>query len=43
MISTLEEVRFLRANRHPCIIDVYDVFLTEKPRCFVPLRNNSTF
>lgn len=27
MTQTLLEVRFLRANRHPCIIDVYDVFI----------------
>lgn len=32
MTQTLLEVRFLRGNRHPCIIDVYDVFLTDKPR-----------
>ena len=25
------EVKYLRQNRHACIIDVCDVFLTDKP------------
>ena len=28
----LKEVSFLRGNRHPCIIDVTDVFITTHPR-----------
>ena len=32
MKDTLREVRFLRQNRHPCIIDVYDGFMTSQPR-----------
>jgi NIMA (never in mitosis gene a)-related kinase len=27
----LREIRFLRANRHPCIIDVHDAFITANP------------
>mmetsp|Transcript_22923 Transcript_22923/g.22105 ORF Transcript_22923/g.22105 Transcript_22923/m.22105 type:complete len:540 (+) Transcript_22923:235-1854(+) len=30
--DTLREVRFLRQNRHPCIIDVHDGFMTSQPR-----------
>ena len=32
MKDTLHEVRFLRQNRHPCIIDVHDGFMTSQPR-----------
>ena len=32
MKDTLREVRFLRMNRHPCIIDVHDGFMTSQPR-----------
>ena len=32
MKDTLREVRFLRMNRHPCIIDVHDGFMTAQPR-----------
>ena len=32
MKDTLHEVRFLRRNRHPCIIDVHDGFMTSQPR-----------
>lgn len=32
MKDTLREVRFLRVNRHPCIIDVHDGFMTSQPR-----------
>ena len=32
MKDTLREVRFLRQNRHPCIIDVHDGFMTSQPR-----------
>lgn len=28
----LREIRFLRACRHPCIIDVHDSFITTNPR-----------
>lgn len=30
--NILREIRFLRANRHPCIIDVHDAFITSNPR-----------
>lgn len=30
--NVLREVRFLRACRHPCIIDVHDAFLMTNPR-----------
>jgi NIMA (never in mitosis gene a)-related kinase len=30
--SILREIKFLRANRHPCIIDVHDAFITANPR-----------
>ena len=30
--ESLKEVAFLRANRHPCVIDVHDVFITSQPR-----------
>ena len=32
MREMLREVRFLRMNRHPCIIDVYDGFIISNPR-----------
>jgi hypothetical protein len=32
MKETLHEVRFLRMNRHPCIIDIHDAFMTAQPR-----------
>jgi hypothetical protein len=31
---TLEEIRYLRMNRHPCVIDVNDAFITANPRYF---------
>ena len=30
--ASLKEVSFLRSNRHPCIIDVHDVFIVHTPR-----------
>ena len=32
MDDTLREVRYLRMNRHPCIIEVHDGFMTSQPR-----------
>lgn len=32
MDETLREVRYLRMNRHPCIIEVHDGFITLLPR-----------
>lgn len=32
--NVLREVRFLRACRHPCIIDVHDAFLMTNPRYY---------
>lgn len=32
MDETLREVRYLRMNRHPCIIEVHDGFITLMPR-----------
>lgn len=31
LADSLMEVRYLRLNRHACIIDICDVFLTDKP------------
>jgi len=31
-VCVLREVRFLRAHRHPCIIDVVDAFVISNPR-----------
>lgn len=33
MEETLVEVQFMRKNRHPCIIDIHDGFITANPRC----------
>jgi serine/threonine protein kinase len=30
--EVLREVKFLRSNRHPCIVDIHDVFVTAQPR-----------
>ena len=32
MTETLIEVQFMRKNRHPCIIDIHDGFITAQPR-----------
>jgi serine/threonine protein kinase len=32
MVETMREVQFLRRNRHPCIIDLHDGFITMQPR-----------
>jgi serine/threonine protein kinase len=32
MKEMLREVKFLRMNRHPCIIDIHDGFITAQPR-----------
>jgi serine/threonine protein kinase len=32
LTESLKEVRFLRSNRHPAIIDVHDCFITAQPR-----------
>jgi len=32
LTETLREVKFLRRNRHPCIIDLHDVYIISNPR-----------
>ena len=32
MKEMMREVKFLRMNRHPCIIDIHDGFISAQPR-----------